>query len=108
MTGIKFDAENVKKCIESYYFMYGEYPYLICNEKTRKLIIQERDKDNTFTINCNIINSNTMSVPIYPEDFTIGDIKYIKESNINKNHGTYCNAKILIDNELKFGEIHVG
>lgn len=107
MTGIKFDEEKVINCIKSYHDMHGEYPYLICGEETRKIIPEEK-KDIYNTLNTLAIKSadlcinNTMDFP----SIEFGGKKYIAEDSIKcKDYGTWYGAKILVDNNLKFGEV---
>lgn len=93
MTGIKFDEEKIRNCVESYYHICGEYPYLICSEETMKIIPEEK-KENYFTIT----QSYLSTTPI------IGN-NIVKEEQDKKILDTWYNAKIIIDNDLKYGEV---
>ena len=110
MTGIKFDEEKVKKCIEAYHDMNDEYPYLVCSEETRKILPPEK-KDNYFTITADkIIASDIMclSSKYQLETITVNDKKFVLDEFAPKDYGTWYGAKILVDNKLEFGEVHVG
>lgn len=76
MMGFKFDEEKVTACIDAYIDEHDEKPYIILNSETRKYLPCE---NNFF----NIISSTT----------TNGDEK------------TWHSSKIMIDEDLKFGEI---
>ena len=105
MLGIKFNDEMIKKCIETYHFQYGEYPYLIMNEKTRKLIPNEDGMSYYIT-------SDNFNISLKPENaihnISINDKKYVEEPETITPKKSWYGAKILIDNDLDFGEVHVG
>ena len=110
MTGIKFDEEKVKRCIEAYHDMHGQYPYLICSELTRKILPSEI-KENSFAITSDqIYVTSAIHTPkkLDIDSITVDEKKYIAEDSIHKDYGTWYGAKILIDNKLEFGEVHVG
>ena len=107
MTGIKFDEEKVINCIKSYHDMHGEYPYLICGEETIK-IIQEEKKDIKDIYNTLAIKSTDLCINGIMDSPSIefGGKKYIAEDFIKcKDYGTWYGAKILVDNNLAFGEV---
>jgi len=119
MKAIKFDEEKVLNCIKAYHDMHGEYPYLICNNETRKMIPKEKvdysncltfgiDNINSITTTANTNSITTTSKSYPPEEIKINYQKYIKEENVNKSYGTWYGAKIIIDNSMGFGEVHVG
>ena len=89
MIAIKFDEDKAKKCIDAYYDMHGVYPYLICNEETQKIL------------------------PTYTQTVTVHDGYAFISGVVTEDHGKprtkrWNNAKVLIDNELEFGEVHIG
>lgn len=94
MMGIKFDEEMVKKYIDVYHDQHGKYPYLIMSEKTRDIIPDDGmlyvATNTNYTITSSILTSST--------------------SNDMVTHArkTWNSAKILIDNDLEFGEVHIG
>ncbi len=88
MNAIKFDEEKVKKCIDAYYDEKGVYPYLIMSEKTKtELLDKSPDNRKLWTLPSYIHVGDTTEKP--------------KECPIWKS------AKILFDNDLKFGEVYV-
>ena len=105
MIGIKFDEEKIKNCIEAYHNLHGEYPYLICAEKTME-IIPEEEKD-MYALRS--LTSADLCIKSTIEFLTIeiGGKKYINVDSIEKcnDYGTWYGAKILIDNKLEFGEV---
>ena len=110
MTGIKFDEEKVINCIKSYHDMHGEYPYLICGEETRKIIPEEKKDIKAIynTLNTLATKSTDLCINGIMDSPSIefGGKKYIAEDSIKcMNYGTWYGAKILVDNNLKFGEI---
>ena len=91
MIAIKFDEDKAKKCIDAYYDVHGKYPYLICNEETEKML------------------------PTYTQTVTVHDTGYVSISGVvtvadqvKQKTKRWNNAKVLIDNELEFGEVHIG
>ena len=97
---LKIDQEKIKKCIEVYKDQHnGEKPYIICNEKTAKLITSEKEKPKTLS--SVIANNITYNIQTPIEKIEINGIKFIK----NKK---WDGITVFIDDELEFGEIHIG
>ena len=93
MMGIKFNEEMVKKYIDVYHDQHGKYPYLIMSEKTRDII---PDNGVPFiTTSYYTLTSGTV-----PSSTSTEVIPHTKK--------TWNSAKILIDNDLEFGEVHIG
>ena len=88
MIAIRFDEDKANKCINAYYDMHGEYPYLICNEETQKILPTH-------------IQTVTVCTTEYISGIAVKDQAKPKTKRWN-------NAKVLIDNELEFGEVHIG
>lgn len=93
MMGIKFDEEMVKKYIDVYHNQHGKYPYLIMSEKTRDIV---PDDGKSFVVT----NYYTLTSGTAPSSTSTEAIPYTKKS--------WNSAKILIDNDLEFGEVHIG
>lgn len=91
MIAIKFDEDKAKRCINAYYDMHKEYPYLICNDETEKILPSIPSTDITTISTTNYIC-----------------IKDLVENPSKPRTKRWNNAKVLIDNELKFGEVHIG
>lgn len=112
MTGIKFDEEKVRNCIESFYEMNGRYPYLICSKETIKIIPKPKFetysiKDSNLTINKSYVE-NTLTDELINEISVIGRTFVDKEKIKDNEYGAWYNATILIDNKLPFGEVILG
>lgn len=93
MMGIKFDEEMVKKYIDVYHNQHGKYPYLIMSEKTRDIV----PDDGKLFVATNYILTTSGTVSCN----TSNDM-------ITNTRKTWNSAKILIDNDLEFGEVHIG
>ena len=111
MIAIKFDKEKVENSINSYKEEHGKYPYLIMSEKTYKLLPTE----NSFTINnnglwCGCTDTIGASNNINLDEMTIkiNDNEFVNKNKRDKSYGSWHNAKVLIDNSLDYGEIHIG
>lgn len=113
MIAIKIDKEKVEKCIESYKEEHGKYPYLIMSERTYKLMPTE----SSFAINNNGLWCGcTDTIGVIPNNninldemtIKINDNEFVNKNKSGKSYGTWHNAKILIDNSLDYGEIHIG
>ena len=107
MNCIKFDEEKAKKCIDAYYDQHGSYPYMIMNSKTYDTVPPEKLSPivdaNSLTVSGYTI-SNVNVAPV--DEIKVGDNTYIlKRDPVYKK---WYNAKILFDEELKFGEVHIG
>ena len=107
MNCIKFDEEKAKRCIDSYYDQHGSYPYMIMNSKTYDTVPPEKLNPivdaNSLTVGGYTI-SNVNVTPI--NEIKVGDYTYIlKRDPVYKK---WYNAKILFDEDLKFGEVHIG
>ena len=108
MNGIKFDGEKVKRRIDAYYNQHGSYPYLIMNSKTYDTIPLEKPgiilDSNSLTVSSYTLSNNVSVAPV--DEIKVGNNTYIlKRDPVYKK---WYNAKILFDEELKFGEVHIG
>ncbi len=81
MIAIKFDEEKVGHCIQAYKDERGKNPYLIMSEKTAK-----------------ILPKLTNTIRITPDGTTI---------QYDNTPRSWNNCKILIDDDLEFGEVHI-
>jgi len=109
MNAIKFDETMVKKYIDVYYDSNKKYPYLIMNEKTRDIIPAENPQQYYIT-GCNISFGNDTTLTPPEENIhsiRINDKEYEEKQKSNPKTSWY-KAKILIDNSLEFGEVHIG
>lgn len=101
MIAIKFDKEKVENCINAYKEEHGKLPYLIMSSKTKELLPQNYGYINTgdlsFTISTTTIEK--------PKDIIIGGMKYIPEEELKKGFGAWYGCKIMIDDDLDYGEI---
>lgn len=108
MNGIKFNEECIRKCIEAYHDMHNKYPYMICNEKTMEIIPEEKRTPSLTMNSSNIIYSSGFSdSDIEIKSISINSDKYVKEEPSNKSCKTWYGAKIIIDNDMKFGEVEI-
>lgn len=90
MLGIKFDEEKVCHCIQAYKDEHGKNPYLIMSEKTVKILP---------------LSMQTTYISSSPISFSIGGQTSV-DDNATKNK-SWKNCKILIDNDIDFGEVYV-
>ena len=118
MIAIKFDKEKVGKCIDGYKDEHGKNPYLILSEKTFGLLKDE----NAFSLSinndgiCCSTHDVVTSIGIIPTNninfdemsIKINDNEFVNKNKKTKDYGTWHGAKILIDNSLPYGEVHVG
>ena len=107
MNCIKFDEEKAKRCIDAYYDQHGSYPYLIMSSETYDAIQLEKRgiilDSNSLTVSGYTL-SNVNVAPV--DEIKVGENTYIlKKDPVYKK---WYNAKILFDEELKFGEVHIG
>ena len=95
MFGFKFDEDKIKVAIDIYKEEHGSYPYLILNTETEKYLPTEiaMPTYSSLFITC----GGSFSDCTDHSDNT----KEINKSKRTKWH----NAKILIDNDLKLGEV---
>ena len=110
MNAIKFDENKVRKCIEAYHDMHDKYPYMMCNEKTIKIIPEEIKSSSYYSIPdsicyCTTSCASTPSMDI--DSISINSDKYVKEKSEKSNCKSWYGAKIMIDNDLKFGEVEL-
>ena len=96
MNAIKFDEEKVKKCIDVYHDMHGTYPYLILSEETRKILPSDK-QISTLTI------SNEMILKVGNNSYSLDN-----EDKKQPDYGTWHGARVLVDNKLDLGEVHIG
>ena len=104
MIGIKFDEEKVKNYIQAYKDGHGKYPYLLMNEKTYKILPYEA---TTITTNGSIYTTTT-NIILTPQEITVDGTKYVREDKCKRKTLFWENCKVMIDNDLEFGEVHIG
>ena len=108
MNCIKFDEEKAKRCIDAYYDQHGSYPYIIMNSKTYDTVPPEKPSVildcNSLTVGGYTISTNVNINSV--DEIKVGDNTYIlKRDPVYKK---WYNAKILFDEDLEFGEVHIG
>lgn len=105
MRAIKLDVEKIKHCIDGYKDEHNKPPYLIMSSKTKKLL----PSSSSITLNEGLCISTSMITNIVtsPESIVVDDKKYILEKNLDKI-ATWNECKIMIDDTLELGEVHIG
>lgn len=105
MRAIMLDVEKIKHCIDGYKDEHGKLPYLIMSSKTKELL----PPSSSITLNEGLCVSTSMITNIVtsPESIVIDGKKYILEKNLNKI-AVWNECKIMIDDTLEFGEVHIG
>ena len=112
MNGLKFDEDKIKGCIKAYHDQFDKYPYLIVNEETYKELPPQKANfidgtSFTFATSADSLGCFTTTNNL-PKTISVDDKKYVAEEDSGKNLGTWYGARVLIDNCLKYGEVHVG
>ena len=109
MRVIKLDVEKIKHCIDGYKDEHDKSPYLIMSNKTKELLppsISSSCDSVSFGDVC--ISSSAINAIANPIDIVINGTRYIAEDKIRKEAGTWCGCRILIDDKLELGEVHIG
>lgn len=108
MNFIKIDEEKLHKYIDVFYEQNKKYPYLICSKKTAEMLPNH----------CSFIATNIQTVaigqeislssgPYKPKNISIDGKEYIpKNSPLYEKY--WGNCKVIIDNDLEYGEIRIG
>lgn len=106
MNVLKIDEEKLVRNIEAYHDQHGEYPYLIMNDETRKIL----PKEDISIFSSVVINSNSLEISntAAVNEIKINDKTYVLSDNANKDYGKWHSARILVDNKLELGEVHIG
>ena len=104
MKAIKLDVEKIKHCIDAYKDEHGKNPYLVMNEKTREILPPTLPTTYCISTSEIIMGKQENSV----NTITINNEKYIPEKEAKKGSGNWFGCKIMIDNDLEFGEVHIG
>ena len=95
MNMMKFDFDMLDKCIDVYKKTQEQTPYIICSKKTFDLI---RSKAGSYIISDNILTTS----------YNIGNVDIqIDTSDEKYKHGMYYGCRILIDDDLKLGDVFV-
>lgn len=105
INAIKFDSDKIEKLIDAYYVQNGEYPYLICSEDTAALFV---NLDPVIRCKNGSYITTEVSYPRIKNEYSIsfGDTTISTKPKID--YGKYHYAKVLIDNDLPYGMVHVG
>ena len=93
MFGFKFDEDKIKAAIDIYKEEHESYPYLILNTETEKYLPTPIP----------IPTSSSLFITCFVDP---KDTKDITEADKSKRTKWY-NSKIIIDDDLKFGEIFI-
>lgn len=118
MRAIKFDEVKVVNCIQAYHDQHGEYPYLIMCKETANILPSDVV---TVATTASTVSSTVFPVPdivakwsnnitvdnTKPEQISIDNEKYTR-ANVTDSSFVWHNCKVLIDNGMKFGEVHIG
>ena len=91
MFGFKFDEDKIKVAIDIYKEEHGSYPYLILSTETEKYLPTPIPTSSSLFITC------------FADPKDTKDITEVDKSKRTK----WYNSKILIDDDLKFGEIFI-
>lgn len=95
MNTMKFDFDMLDKCIDVYEKTHEQAPYIICSKKTFDLI---KSKVASYITPNSILTTS----------YSIGNVDIqIDTSDEKYKHGMYNGCKILIDDDLKLGEVFV-
>lgn len=107
MKAIKIDVEKIEHCVDAYKDEHGKNPYLIMNTKTRELLppVFSHTGNTTISLGDICISNSNITKPI---DLVINGTKYISEDEIKKGSEIWLGCKIMIDNTLELGEVHIG
>ena len=104
MNAYKLDFDKLKRCVLAYHDQHGEYPYIIASED-----VFDRLKEDGFT-NSNLTISNasmTISADIMPLKITVDGREYSRKTT-NNNSCVWNGARVLVDYNMKPGEVHIG
>lgn len=107
LKAIKFDEEKVKRCIDAYHDQNGKYPYVIINEQTYKILPPEKPLEGMLYLDCSkmTIGTTTEHTDQYIQK---NGCEYILKETAYKPCRTWYGGKVMIDNTLSFGEVHIG
>ena len=107
MLAIKFDKEKVKSCVDGYKYEHdGKAPYLVMNSKTNELLVDVEQCYLSYVSNA--VTSVFSAAASCPNSISIDDNKYNLEKGTKNVVDNWYGCKILIDESLAFGEVHVG
>lgn len=107
MMAFKFNEEKVKTAIDIYKDEHGNYPYLIISSETEKYLPDEYSY--SIPISSSLFVGSSLTVDSCCDHSFLNCVDHtrdIKSSSEPKKIKWY-NAKILIDDDLKFGEVLV-
>ena len=103
----KFNEEKVKTAIDIYKDEHGNNPYLIISSETEKYLPNEYSYSSIPAYGSLFVGSSITVDSCCDHSLNCVDhTKDIKSSSDSKRTKWY-NAKILIDDDLKFGEVLV-
>ncbi len=105
MRAIMLDVEKIKHCIDGYKDEHGKLPYLIMSSKTKELLPPSSSitPNEALCITGMITTNNVTSL----KSISIDGKKYVPEESIGKIEN-WNKCKIMIDDTLEFGEVHIG
>ena len=107
MLAIKFDKEKVKNCADAYKDEHdGKAPYLIMNSKTNELLVDAEQCYLSYVSNA--VTSVFSATTSCPNSISVDDKKYTLGKGTKNVVDNWYGCKILIDESLAFGEVHIG
>ena len=108
LKAIKFDEEKVRRCIDAYHDQYDEYPYVIINEKTYKILPPEKPLEGMLYLDYSKMTINATTEEHKDQIIQKNGCDYILKEDAYKPRRTWYGCKVMIDNTLEFGEVHIG
>lgn len=111
MKAIKFDEAKVINCIQAHFDQYEKYPYLIMSQKTANILPSDTVTSvlvpvDGIAVNNTWANSITIA-PQKPKEISIDNEKYTR-ADTGKSPTVWHKCKVMIDNSMEFGEVHIG
>jgi len=104
MNYFKIDEERLKAAIDIF-STTGKHPYIVCNENTARILSEQNNKIKV--ISKIKITDDTYYVQKPIDKISINNETYVKEGMEKPKFTDYYETKIMIDGDLKDGDIKV-
>lgn len=105
MNYFKVDEEKLKAAIDVF-AATGKHPYIVCNENTAR-ILSEQNNEIKIISKIKAVDGTIYHVQKPIDKISINNETYVKEGMEKPKFADYYETKIMIDDDLKDGDIKV-
>ena len=105
MNIMKIDKEKIMNAIDTFKENSGRQPYIICNKETYENLKKDSQNETRITAPGNLTWDGSAK-PQPPKSICIDGTEYVPKGN--QHLAIWQGSKVIIDPDLKYGEMIIG